>query len=676
MSVSNDTASSDQEPAAACRESVFRRFWYIPVLIAYAVMVGYTAMHHEPWMDEAQAWLIARDCDLGTLFSEVLRYEGHPALWYLILKAAIFFGLPYEGICLFSGAIATAGVAVLLVKSPFPKWLSASLPFTFFLGYQYAVVARSYVLLPLLLFIIAVLARSKWDRPIRWAVLLLLLANVSSHSFLIASGIMFVYVVGCLLRWPRWDARMRWRHLAAVALYTVGALAVVVMLWPARDCTTATGMNGQLAFSQLRDKTLLAADAAFFDFPSLTAALLLVSSYWFWKTGTLPLFLASCLPVLGVFMFLRVVTHHHGILFLAWLFVLWCSVDAFLEMQRRGEVTRRLRRTSYVMAAMVAALVVRQCVWTYDSVVLDVTKPYCGAAAVAREIKALGLTKYRLAIALEWAVAVQPYFTENIFVNFPNPRGSAYVDWHEACHPDMTGCTAEACLETPCDILIWPEKARRIPTLWTVPKLASNLPSNWRYVGYFSGQTIYKDRLVYPTGFGMFAVQRVADELGLPTVEYDADVSDRDRSKVVFLPDEFAVCVSQFHLDFGDLLRKIEPASAVEQYRHAIAATSNVNEKCFGAGLLARLQYSKASAHCGLALILAPSDPKAALEHLQTALKFVPGDLNEQIDEAVTLSRSGRLSEADNALQQALRIARARLLEDVSQQIAAKKKKK
>ena len=74
------------------------------------------------------------------MFCDVLRREGHPVLWYLILKAAMFLHLPYQAIHLLSGGIAATGAWLLLAKSPFPKWLAALLPFTYFLDYQYAAI--------------------------------------------------------------------------------------------------------------------------------------------------------------------------------------------------------------------------------------------------------------------------------------------------------------------------------------------------------------------------------------------------------------------------------------------------------------------------------------------------------------------------------------------------------
>lgn len=37
--------------------------------------------NHEAWRDEAQAWVIAKNCNLFELFN-VLSIEGHPCLWY------------------------------------------------------------------------------------------------------------------------------------------------------------------------------------------------------------------------------------------------------------------------------------------------------------------------------------------------------------------------------------------------------------------------------------------------------------------------------------------------------------------------------------------------------------------------------------------------------------------
>src|ERR1700757_4394308 len=75
--------ASSETPAAA-------RWWRIAdfgVFAAWIGVVAFTLQYHEKWADEAQAWLIARDLDLKTIWFHELRYEGSPGLWHTILWA-------------------------------------------------------------------------------------------------------------------------------------------------------------------------------------------------------------------------------------------------------------------------------------------------------------------------------------------------------------------------------------------------------------------------------------------------------------------------------------------------------------------------------------------------------------------------------------------------------------
>ena len=54
------------------------------VFLVYIALLSVIILHHEPWADEAQAWILARDCSPINLIFKNLRYEGHPPLWYLI----------------------------------------------------------------------------------------------------------------------------------------------------------------------------------------------------------------------------------------------------------------------------------------------------------------------------------------------------------------------------------------------------------------------------------------------------------------------------------------------------------------------------------------------------------------------------------------------------------------
>ena len=92
-------------------------------------------------------------------------------------------------------AIAFLGVSVLVTTSPFPRFIKLLLPFTFYLAFQYAVVARSYVWVPLLLFLCAYFWPERLQRPLPIVLCLGLLANVALHAAVISGGLAVVYLI-------------------------------------------------------------------------------------------------------------------------------------------------------------------------------------------------------------------------------------------------------------------------------------------------------------------------------------------------------------------------------------------------------------------------------------------------------------------------------------------------
>lgn len=63
---------------------------------AYLAVIVIVMCFHEPWFDEAQSWLIARDSSFSELLTLRPHYEGHPPLWTLILSIPAKTGVPYE----------------------------------------------------------------------------------------------------------------------------------------------------------------------------------------------------------------------------------------------------------------------------------------------------------------------------------------------------------------------------------------------------------------------------------------------------------------------------------------------------------------------------------------------------------------------------------------------------
>ncbi|MGA3373193.1 MAG: hypothetical protein ABSC48_15675 [Terracidiphilus sp.] len=200
----------------------------------YAGLVAFAIPYHEPSADVAQAWQLARSLSLPALFETYIRYEGSPGLWHFLLWLLIRAHLSYAGLSWICGAIAVGATALLLFKSPFPSYLKLALPFTFFLVFQYAIAARSYVLVPILLYLIAL----RWKKsPLVLALLLGLLANVALHAAVISAGLALVYLIEQLQNRGALNPRRRrqfwWAGLLLLSFWTFALWTA----WPPRDLT-------------------------------------------------------------------------------------------------------------------------------------------------------------------------------------------------------------------------------------------------------------------------------------------------------------------------------------------------------------------------------------------------------------------------------------------------------
>jgi hypothetical protein len=163
------------------------------VLAIYCAVLAVAIPAHEAWGDEAQAWLIDCNTTFWQMVRHRLHYEGSPPLWHALLRAFYLAHGTYAHIGWFGAAFAVAGVYVLLRWSPFPLIVRLLLPFTFFLQYQYAVIARSYNLFPLLAFTLCALYPYK--RRIVWFALVAgLLANLSMQGTEFASVLSGLYL--------------------------------------------------------------------------------------------------------------------------------------------------------------------------------------------------------------------------------------------------------------------------------------------------------------------------------------------------------------------------------------------------------------------------------------------------------------------------------------------------
>ncbi len=224
--------------AIAKREKIL-----IPVIFGIYTAVTYSlAINHESWFDEGMAWVIARDVPLSGLF-DVLTHEGHPALWYLILMPFAKLGMPVLAMNIASWLIMCLGVLVLLYRAPFSLPVKAAAVFSAGMLYINVTVARSYCMIPLILFLIATVYPNRRKHPIVYGILVGLLANthVMMCGLVAVLGIMmFIDII------KSFKARTSKENiLSLIGLFIAGllVLAVVVPLFNSLSTNSMTSEN-------------------------------------------------------------------------------------------------------------------------------------------------------------------------------------------------------------------------------------------------------------------------------------------------------------------------------------------------------------------------------------------------------------------------------------------------
>lgn len=181
-----------------CRGASLHRIYYVlysyGTVFSYSVLIVITSIFHEPWRDEAQAWLLSRDLSIIGLLNDVA-YDGHPILWHLIIHPFARFGFPYETMFVIHILIAITIVILIVRFSPLPRPINVLFVFSYLIAFEYAIIARNYSISLLLLVLIAISYPQRHHHPYRFALLGILLINTNVFiSFVgVALALLFLY---------------------------------------------------------------------------------------------------------------------------------------------------------------------------------------------------------------------------------------------------------------------------------------------------------------------------------------------------------------------------------------------------------------------------------------------------------------------------------------------------
>ncbi len=434
-----------------------RRIAEIFFLLLYVVICVILSAFHEPWFDEAQAWMIARSASLKEILFTIPHYEGHPPLWHLILMPFARLGCPYE---LTLGAISitfsTISAGLILFKSNLPRFLRRVLPFTYFFLYQYGVISRPYSLLVLAFILAAIAWRRRNEHPGRFAASLGLICLSSSYGIVLSAGIALVWLYEI---WNRQHIGRFFctfihdrRFFCLLALLILG----VVLILTVRPAPDANGVNmediSQGFFARLFFMLLIApTDALFLSNMSYGALV--------WQTfsvstilvaGCAGIFLMSILFWIGekakttALLFIPYILyavfaakvyfwlHHIGIFTIFLVFWLWIT---FEQPDTDVSLSPRTAFAQFLVYALTMFSCAMSVFWTICAGAADIQGNYGHGRTIAEFIDQYHLTDYPMLVSWEhevdentgeeWynlsncplAYSILPYYNENPFIN-------------------------------------------------------------------------------------------------------------------------------------------------------------------------------------------------------------------------------------------------------------------
>ena len=208
-----------------------RRAVSLLLFCAWAFLVAFLASNHVVWRDEVRAYSFALQGHNIFAMLKGLHGEGHPALWYLLIRGGHALFPHPQVLLLISLLVAFAAMLLLVLRSPFSLLTLALLLSSRFAVYEYSVMARNYGIGMLLLFLLAAAYPRHRHRGLLLGALLFLLANTNSHSVLLVGAFLIFWLLDLL--WysssPCRQVLSNYALNAAIAVFGIILCAVTVL---------------------------------------------------------------------------------------------------------------------------------------------------------------------------------------------------------------------------------------------------------------------------------------------------------------------------------------------------------------------------------------------------------------------------------------------------------------
>lgn len=368
---------------------------YIIILVIFIVLSLYIGTKHEPWADEANAWLLAKDATIKELLTRYLHSDGHPILWHLIIKLFQLIGLKYKYFYIIPIIFSSMGIFILLFKSKFPIYIKCLLPFSYFIFYQYTVISRGYCIIFLLLSLLAVIWPKRYSSPIPFLLILFLLINLELYTYVFAFGITCEYIYEYVKN-KQYNKKVIICIIMLILSFVITALYTMPlssnMYHPS---SSSVYLLSDSFFTNCFGNEIFRIISSIFLFGLMIIRLVQ-------KPNNIKNNLLIIGPPLLLFLFFYINKWHLGIPFLLFIFIVWI---------------KEIYNEKYVKILLIISIAA-QLTWTYKSVLYDIKNDYCAAEKVSIKIKDLNKDNLKIVGFAFYSSAINPYFNNNIFINY------------------------------------------------------------------------------------------------------------------------------------------------------------------------------------------------------------------------------------------------------------------
>ncbi|WP_116437987.1 ABC transporter ATP-binding protein [Gardnerella vaginalis] len=412
--------------------------------VLYIAIIAIVMCFHEPWFDEAQSWLIARDSSLADIISVRPHYEGHPPFWNLLLAIAAKNSVPYEfGIKGIQLVCASLLGAWLIFKSPFKSASSLAtflIPFTYFACFQYGVTSRPYALLCLSLLVAAHYwnsADSKTSSAWKLAISLMFMCLLSVYGIAFAAGFTIAWIwrvfsknisktlnFSSILHAIKATIASNWARLISWGLIAIFGAANLALAWPAKNAfATRATIDGNSTIAKcFAFIFVMPSESMFtsfygdismrrmpFDFLPITICTLFSLAIWAFAIKIAKrrkLLTALVIPylVLTIVAVRYFTLHHAGLIFVFLLSVLWIShIKEPLSSKDIPAIFvkiaptkfRFIKNKAFKINLLISIILAPSLIWNAFACVNDILFDYSPSRAVAQYISSNHLQNKR-----------------------------------------------------------------------------------------------------------------------------------------------------------------------------------------------------------------------------------------------------------------------------------------